>query len=102
MKNKTAVGIARSSLLEIRILLRQEKNEQALEIADAVTNLPVDESNLDQEQDVLARVKAYLDNHEDRAEMKHWQSFMRNIKVVGRHDEGLIRRNVASKDSCPN
>lgn len=73
MRNRTALKIAKIGLQEIRLLLHKGKTEQALEVAEALRNLPLKETNRDQTNATRQGITHYLNRYEDRKKLSHWQ-----------------------------
>lgn len=82
MLHRIALRVAKTSIQEIRLLLRQGKYSQALVIAESVKNLPVDESNLAQELDIKANIAKYLSLYSDRRQLSHWRDFVSSTGIA--------------------
>lgn len=77
MDHGIALQIAKTGILEIRVLLRSSKVDQALEIAEALKNIPLQESNAAQSEDMERSITNYLARYPERRELSHWQSLFK-------------------------
>lgn len=81
MQHSIALLIAYTSLQEIRVLLRQGEDGQALEVADALKNLPVDQANSAQAENTREGIVTYLSNHPERRDLPHWRDLLRATDI---------------------
>jgi len=79
MKNKDALMIANCLLCEIRILLSQDKIDQARRVAEIGQTLPVDEDNITREMLTYDKLFDYMSEHPDRQELLHFHA-LRNLE----------------------
>ncbi len=86
MRNSAALKIAQTALQEIRLLLHRGKSEQALEVAEALRNLPIIESNHVQAKTTRQSINHYLHHHPDRKSLSHWQDIITYDDDYGIHD----------------
>ena len=80
MRNKDALIIANSLLCEIRLLLNQEKFDQAQRVAEIGRILPTDEGNYTREALVYDRLFEYVNEHPDRPQLLHFHELV-NIQT---------------------
>jgi len=76
MKNKDALVIANTLLCEIRLLLNQEKFEQAQLVAEIGQTLPVEEHNLTREALTYDKLFNYMNAYPERQELLHFHSLL--------------------------
>ncbi len=72
MKPAMSLKIAKTAIQEIRLLLRSGNYEQALEIAEALRNLPLTQDNEAQSHDIEKSLVSYFNKHPDRKKLSHW------------------------------
>lgn len=90
MLNSTALNIAKTGLQEIRILLHKGRARQALEMAEALRNLPVEEGNQYQNTATKQGLKDYLKKHSDRKKLSHWQKLIARETIEGISDSKRV------------
>lgn len=86
MRNSAALKIAQTALQEIRLLLHRGNHEQALEVAEAMRNLPMIETNRVQAKTTRKSINHYLHRHPDRKSLSHWQDIITYDDDYGIHD----------------
>ncbi len=86
MRNSAALKIAQTALQEIRLLLNRGNNDQALEVAEALRNLPIVETNRVQAKTTRQSINHYLHRHPDRKTLSHWQDIITYDDDYGIHD----------------
>jgi len=76
MTNKDALVIANALLCEIRLLLNQNKVEQAALLADIGKTLPVDEQNRVREAITYDKLFNYLNTYPERQQLLHFHALL--------------------------
>lgn len=82
MLNRTALKIAKTSFQEIRLLLYQGNTQQALEMAEALRNLPLHESSESQADNTHNAILGYLQRYPDRRSVSHWGDLLAALDTV--------------------
>lgn len=80
MKNAEALKLAKLALMEIRLLLRQQKFAAAAEMAEIGFVIPEDEDNLIMEGVVYERLFEYVTKYPERQQLTHINSTIRGLK----------------------
>lgn len=81
MQNKDALMIANSLLCEIRLLLNQNKVDQARLVAEIGQTLPTDENNYTREMLTYEKLYDYMNNYPERQELLHFHALL-NLEPV--------------------
>ncbi len=76
MNNRDALLIANSLLCEIRLLLNQDKTEQAKLVAEIGQTLPMEESSYTRDMITYEKLFDYMQAYPDRQELLHFNSLL--------------------------
>ncbi|SMF60896.1 hypothetical protein SAMN02745866_03898 [Alteromonadaceae bacterium Bs31] len=76
MNNKDALMIANSLLCEIRLLLNQDKTEQAKLVAEIGQTLPIEESSYTRDMITYEKLFDYMQRYPERQELLHFHSLL--------------------------
>ena len=71
MKKSDLVTIARLMSLELRHLLCEGKPQEAFEIADILSRLPIDEHDTQKSLTLVASLNSYFTRNEERCRLGH-------------------------------
>lgn len=77
MGNEKALKLAVTGLTEVRLLLRAGKVQQALELAEALRNIPSDNNAYGKVADLNRSLEKYFSKYPDRLTLTHWKSVIK-------------------------
>lgn len=89
MKPTTSLKIAKTAIQEIRLLLLCGRVAQALEMAEALRNLPLTEANKAQSKDIERGLVSYFNQYPERKNLSHWE-FVFPTKQDGQSDNSRL------------
>ncbi len=102
MRNNIALFIAKTGMQEIRVLLRQGKSTQALEMADSLNNLPMNQANSAQALHTTEAIAQYLSRYPCRRELSHWRDLLMATDIKADAGKPVIyRRSTQATNECP-